>query len=161
MADLLASGLYDIALGSRILGGGALEGGMPFYKYVSNRFLTMTQNLLTGMKLSEFHTGYRAFTREVLESLPLQANDNDFVFDNQMLLQAHFAGFRIGEVTCPTRYFADASSINFRRSMKYGFGCLWTTVQYRMADWGFHTASIFRGIPRGRASKRPGIYPPA
>ena len=152
MAHLLASGLYDIALGSRILGGGALQGGMPFYKYVANRCLTFIENVFTGMKLSEYHTGYRAFTREVLLSLPLDQNDNDFIFDNQMLVQAHFAGFRISEVTCPTKYFDDASSINFMRSVKYGFGCLWTTVQFRLAAWGWSTAPIFRGIRRRGAA---------
>src|SRR5262245_5502636 len=122
MAGLLVSDLFDVALGSRILGGGALKGGMPLYKYISNRFLTFVENFLTGMKLSEFHTGYRAFTAEVLKTLPLQNNSDDFVFDNQMLVQAKFYGFRIGEITCPAKYFEEASSINLLRSMKYGLG---------------------------------------
>ncbi len=144
MAGILANGLYDVALASRILGGGALKGGMPLYKYIANRFLTFAENVLTGMKLSEYHTGYRAFTRKVLETLPLQVNDNDFIFDNEMLVQTHFAGFRIAEITCPTKYFKDASSINFQRSLKYGFGCLWRAVLFVLARRGIYTAPIFR-----------------
>jgi glycosyltransferase involved in cell wall biosynthesis len=137
MAYLLASGEYDVALGSRILGGQALAGGMPLYKYISNRFLTFVQNVLMGAKLSEYHTGYRAFTRKVLESLPLQKNSDDFIFDNQMLSQIHYLGFKIAEVTCPAKYFAEASSINFMRSSKYGLGCLWTALQFRLSKMGF------------------------
>jgi len=136
MAGMLASGAYDVVIGSRILGNTARQGGMPLYKYVSNRFLTLVQNLLLGSKLSEFHTGFRAFTRQTLESLPLLANSDDFVFDNQMLVQIVAAGFRIGEISCPTRYFPEASSINFRRSVVYGLGVLWTSVRYRLWRWG-------------------------
>src|SRR5262245_48906318 len=131
LAGMIASGEYDVALGSRILGVGALTGGMPLYKYVSNRFLTAFQNLLMGYKLSEYHTGYRAFARPVLEALPLEENSDDFVFDNQMLAQIIYFGYRVGEVSCPTRYFAEASSINFRRSVTYGFGVLGTSLAFR------------------------------
>jgi glycosyltransferase involved in cell wall biosynthesis len=137
MAGMIASGVYDFVLGSRILGGGALRGGMPLYKYVSNRFITFFENVLTGMKLSEYHTGYRAFSKQVLEGLPLELNDDDFIFDNQMIIQAHFAGYRVGEISCPTKYFDDASSLNFSRSLKYGFCCLWVSIQFRLAKWGF------------------------
>ena len=154
MIAVLASGLYDIVLGSRILGGGALHGGMPLYKYFFNRILTFTQNLMTGMKLSEFHTGYRGFTREVLAALPLQANSDDFVFDNQMLVQAHFAGFRIAEITCPTKYFPEASSINFSRSMKYGLGCLWASAQYMIAKAVGYRPLIFRSITHAQTENR-------
>lgn len=133
MASMVASGVYDIALGSRILGNTALSGGMPLYKYVSNRFLTLVQNLLLGCKLSEYHTGFRAFSREVLEKLPLERNSEDFVFDNEMLTQAIFAGFKIGEVSCPTVYFHEASSISFKRSVKYGIGCLKNSILYFLA----------------------------
>ena len=133
MAAMVASGEFDVVLGSRILGGGALSGGMPLYKYVSNRFLTLFQNVVMGQKLSEYHTGYRAFSREVLERLPLNENSNDFIFDNQMLVQAAWFGFRTGEISCPTRYIAESSSINFRRSVVYGFGVLKTALQYRLA----------------------------
>jgi len=143
MAMMLESGLYDVVLGSRILGGQALAGGMPFYKYISNRFLTLVQNVLIGAKISEYHTGYRAFTRQVLESLPLKKNSDDFVFDNQLLSQAHFWGFRIAEVTCPAKYFAEASSINFVRSTVYGFGCLWTACQFRLAKMGLVHSDLF------------------
>jgi glycosyltransferase involved in cell wall biosynthesis len=124
LAQMLTSGVYDVAIGSRILGRGAIRGGMPAYKYLANRFLTLAQNALIGQKLSEFHTGYRAFTRRVLETLPLLANSDDFVFDNQMLVQCHLWGFRIAEISCPTRYFPEASSINFLRSLRYGCGVL-------------------------------------
>jgi glycosyltransferase involved in cell wall biosynthesis len=130
MASMIVSGHYDIVMGSRILGGGALLGGMPLYKYIANRFLTAAQNLLMGTKLSEFHTGYRAFTREVIETLPLETCSNDFVFDNQMLGLAVDAGFRIGEISCPTRYFEEASSINFSRSVVYGLGVLKTSWEH-------------------------------
>jgi hypothetical protein len=136
MAAMVASGHFDCVLGSRILGIGARKGGMPFWKYVANRFLTFVENLLLGYKLAEYHTGYRAFSRRLLETLPLEENSDDFVFDNQMLAQALWFGFDIGELTCPTRYFAEASSINFRRSVKYGFGVLGTGLQYRLARMG-------------------------
>jgi glycosyltransferase involved in cell wall biosynthesis len=135
MAAMVASGQYDVVLASRILGTGALAGGMPFYKYVSNRFLTFAQNILIGQKLSEYHSGFRAFSRKVLETLPLDENSDDFIFDNQMLVQAHAFGFRIGEISCPTRYQEESSSINFRRSAIYGLGVLWTSVKYRLARW--------------------------
>jgi glycosyltransferase involved in cell wall biosynthesis len=124
LAHMVASGVYEVAIGSRILGKGARTGGMPLYKYVANRALTLAENLLIGQKLSEYHTGYRAFSRRVLETLPLLANSDDFVFDNQMLVQCHHWGFRIAEISCPTKYFPEASSINFRRSVRYGFGTL-------------------------------------
>ncbi len=143
MASMIAYGEFDAVLGSRILGIGALQGGMPFYKYISNRFLTLFENLLLGHKLSEYHTGYRAFSREILERLPLEKNSNDFVFDNQMLAQIIWFGYRIGELTCPTKYFEDASSINFRRSVAYGLGVLKTAVQFRLHKWGIRVTSIF------------------
>jgi len=133
LAHMVASGHYDIVLGSRILAQSALAGGMPFYKYIANRFLTLTQNLLMGQKLSEYHTGYRAFSRTVLESLPLEKNSNDFIFDNEILCEAVTAGFRIGEISCPTRYFPEASSINLWRSIVYGFGVLKRAL--RNARW--------------------------
>lgn len=137
MTSIIANGLHPCVLGSRILGGYALQGGMPVWKYVSNRFLTLAENLLLGAKLSEYHTGYRAFSREILEKLPLANNSDDFVFDNQMLAQILWFGFTIGEVSCPTKYFPEASSINFRRSLAYGIGCLATGMKYRLAKWGF------------------------
>jgi glycosyltransferase involved in cell wall biosynthesis len=146
MAHLLASGLFDVVLGSRILEGRATRHGMPVYKYVSNRILTAVQNFLMASKISEYHTGYRAFSREVLEALPWQQNSNDFVFDNQMLSQALFAGFRVGEISCPARYFPEASSINFRRSVRYGFGCLATALQFRLARWGVSQFRVFKTI---------------
>ena len=133
MAACIASGLYDVSMGSRILGGGARAGGMPLYKYISNRLLTATENLLIGEKLSEYHSGYRAFSRKILLTLPLEENEDGFVFDNQMLVQAVHFGFKIAEVTCPTRYAADASSIGFWKSVEYGFGVLGTAVQMRLA----------------------------
>jgi glycosyltransferase involved in cell wall biosynthesis len=148
LAECIGSGLYDVALGSRILGGGALAGGMPLYKLVANRVLTAAENLLLATKLSEYHTGYRAFSRQVLETLPLEENDDDFVFDNQMLVQAFHFGFRIAEVTCPTAYFAEASSINFRRSVKYGLGVLKTAVEFRLAHLGMAKPAFLD--PRGR-----------
>lgn len=132
LAGLIAYGEYDAAIGSRILGVGALKGGMPLYKYISNRFLTLVQNIFLNYKLSEYHTGYRAFSRRILESLPLEANRDDFVFDNQMLAQVIYFGFHIGEVSCPTRYFAEASSINFWNSVKYGLGVLSTCLTFRL-----------------------------
>lgn len=136
MAGMVASGVYDMVLASRILGAGALKGGMPLYKYIANRLLTAFQNLLLGVKLSEYHTGFRAFSKELLETLPLLENSDDFVFDNQMLAQCVHFGFRIGEVSCPTKYFEEASSINFRRSVKYGFGVLGTTMQFALQRIG-------------------------
>ena len=133
MAALIGGGLYHCVLGSRILGGYALRGGMPWWRYVGNRFLTLVENMFIGAKLSEYHTGYRAFSSELLRKLPLDANSDDFVFDNQMLVQALAFGFHIGEITCPTRYFAQASSISFWRSVRYGFGVLATALEYRAA----------------------------
>ena len=135
MAAMITSGEFDAVLGSRILGRGALQGGMPFYKYIANRFLTFAENLLLGYKFTEYHTGFRAWSRILLESLPIERNSNDFVFDNQMLVQACHFGFRIGEISCPTRYFPEASSISFRRSLIYGFGVLWTALRYRLHVW--------------------------
>ncbi len=132
MVSLIAVGEYDVVIASRILGVGALKGGMPVYKYISNRFLTMFENLLLFYKLSEYHTGYRAFSRKVLESLPLLENSDDFVFDNEMLAQIIFWKYKIGEISCPTKYFPEASSINFTRSMKYGFGCVLTSLKFRL-----------------------------
>jgi glycosyltransferase involved in cell wall biosynthesis len=143
MAAMVASGVYDVVIGSRILGNTALAGGMPRYKYVANRVLTALQNLIVGAKLSEFHTGYRAFSRRVLETLPLAANAEGFVFDNQMLVQALAFGLSIGEISCPTRYFADASEISFGSSIVYGFGVLWTSLQYRLWRWGLARPRIF------------------
>jgi len=143
MASLIASGLYPCVLGSRILGNHAMRGGMPWWKYVANRALTFAENILLGAKLSEYHTGYRAFSREILERLPLAANSNDFVFDNQMLAQILWFGYTIAEVSCPTRYFADASSINFRRSVHYGFGCLGTALAFRLARLNWRSSPLF------------------
>ncbi len=137
MASMIAYEVYDVVLGSRIIGGQALRGGMPRYKYISNRFLTAFENLFLGVKLSEYHTGFRAFSSQVLTTLPLLENSPDFVFDNQMLAQCVHFGFRIGEVSCPTKYFAEASSINFRRSVKYGFGVLGTSLEYKFNKWGW------------------------
>ncbi len=144
MAAMLASGHYDIVLASRILGGRARQGGMPWWRYVSNRALTLVGNLLLGSKLSEFHTGYRGYRREVLERLPLGANSDDFVFDNQLLVQALAAGFRIGEISCPTRYFAEASSIGFARSVRYGFGVLGCALAGLLHRAGLYTARFLR-----------------
>lgn len=143
MASMVAFGVYDAALGSRLLMGGALAGGMPVYKYIANRGLTMFQNLLMGAHLSEYHTGYRAYSKELLTSLPLDRLSDDFVFDNQILAQAILLGARLGEISCPTRYFAEASSINFRRSTIYGFGVLKTALEYRLAKWGIHHSPMF------------------
>ena len=137
MASMIAYGVYDCVLGSRILGKGTLAGGMPLYKYVSNRFLTAFQNILFGHKLSEYHTGYRAFSKRILRDLPLHENSDDFVFDAQMLAQIIYCDFSIGEVSCPTKYFPEASSINFARSLKYGFGCVITAFCFRLAKWSF------------------------
>lgn len=143
LTALIASGVYDLALGSRILGGGALQGGMPLYKYVSNRFLTAFENLMIGQKLSEYHTGYRAFSKRVLERLELDANSDDFVFDNEMLVQAHIAGFSIGEISVPTKYFEEASSISFRRSVIYGMGVLRCSIEGFLARTGIFRHSRF------------------
>ena len=148
MAGMISSGVYDMVLGSRILGAGALKGGMPFYKYVSNRLLTAFQNLFLGVKLSEYHTGFRAFSRELLETLPLLENSDDFVFDNQMIAQAVMFGFRIGEISCPTKYFKEASSINFRRSVKYGFGVLATTAGFVAHKMGVRRSPRFYATGR-------------
>lgn len=137
MAAMIGSGLYHCVLGSRILGGQALDGGMPVWKYVANRFLTLFENAMTGAKLSEYHTGYRAFSRQLLERLPLAENSDDFVFDNQMLAQILWLGYTVAEVSCPTRYFPEASSINLPRSIRYGCGCVATAVSFRMARWGW------------------------
>lgn len=136
LAAVVASGHYDVALGSRIVGGGTLDGGMPLYKYVANRFLTLIQNLLLGAKLSEYHTGFRAFSAEVLKTLPLEENSDDFIFDNQMLAQTLWFGFRIGEASCPTRYMPEASSIGFARSVRYGLGVLGVSLRYVLARHG-------------------------
>jgi len=148
MAGMVASGVYDMVLGSRILGKGALKGGMPLYKYVANRFLTAFQNLFLGVKLSEYHTGFRAISRELLERLPLLENSDDFVFDNQMIAQAVMFGFQIGEISCPTKYFKEASSINFKRSVQYGLGVLATTFSF-----AGHKLGLIR-VPRFGASGR-------
>lgn len=143
MASMIASGEFDVVLASRILGKGALAGGMPRYKYIANRFLTAIENLLLGQKLSEYHSGYRAFSREVLETLPLNSNSDDFVFDNQMLAQTAYFNFRFGEISCPTKYFPEASSINFIRSAIYGIGVLRTSIQYKLQKLGLAHYAIF------------------
>lgn len=143
MVSMIGNGLHPCVLGSRILGGYSLQGGMPWWKYLSNRALTFMENVLLGAKLSEYHTGYRAFSRQILERIDLSANSDDFVFDNQMLAQILWHGFTIGEVSCPTKYFADASSINFSRSVKYGFGCLATGLEFRLARMGLARSRLF------------------
>jgi glycosyltransferase involved in cell wall biosynthesis len=153
LAGLVASGEYDVAIGSRILGGATRQGGMPAYKYIFNRGLTFFQNLLLGAKLSEYHTGFRAFSRQVLETLPLWENSDDFVFDNQMLAQVIYFGFPIGEVSCPTRYFEEASSINFPRSVKYGLGVVATSIQFFLQKRGWVTCRIFSSHARGLLSQ--------
>jgi len=158
MASLVASGHYDVVLGSRILGGQARRGGMPAYKYVANRFLTFTENLALGVKVSEYHTGFRAFSRAVLETLPLEENSDDFVFDNEMLVQAVAFRFRIGEISCPTKYFDEASSINFRRSVRYGLGVLGTAAKYLLQRTGLGRFRLFS--PEGRRLV-PSAAPPA
>ncbi len=150
MAAMVASGHFDVVLGSRILGVGALSGGMPPWKYVANRFLTFVENLLLGYKLAEYHTGYRAFSRRLLETLRLEANSDDFVFDNQMIAQAIWHGYAVGEISCPTRYFPEASSINLGRSIRYGFGVLATALEYRLCRWGLL-----------RSPRLPRLSPPA
>jgi glycosyltransferase involved in cell wall biosynthesis len=143
MASMIGNGLYSCVLGSRILGGHAVRSGMPLWKYVANRFLTLVENILLGAKLSEYHTGYRAFSRELLEKLPIEVNSDDFVFDNQMLAQIVWFGYIIAEVSCPTKYFAEASSINFQRSVKYGIGCLVTAMTFRLAKIGAVKSALF------------------
>ena len=155
MAGLVASGHFDCVLGSRILGVGARKGGMPLWRYVANRFLTLFENVLLGYKLSEYHSGYRAFSRKLLETLPLEENSDDFVFDNQMLAQTLWFGFEIGEVTCPTRYFDEASSISFVRSVKYGFGVLGTAIGYRLARLGLHRSPVLSDTGRRLGVAKP------
>jgi glycosyltransferase involved in cell wall biosynthesis len=155
MAGMIASGIYDVVLGSRILGGTARQGGMPLYKYISNRALTAFQNVALGSKVSEFHTGYRAFSRRVLETLPLLANSDDFVFDNQMLAQAVGFGFALGEVSCPTKYFPEASSISFRRSVRYGLGVVATSVEFRAWRLGLMAPSRYLDSPALRLPAAP------
>lgn len=144
MVNIIGENLYPVVLGSRILGKGALKGGMPLYKYIANRFLTFSQNLLVNYKLSEYHTGYRAFSKEVLETINFNGNSDDFIFDNQMLSQIIYAKFDIGEVTCPTKYFEEASSINFTRSSKYGLGVLAVSVKHFIARLGLYKSHIYR-----------------
>ncbi|MEL6669543.1 MAG: glycosyltransferase family 2 protein [Bacteroidota bacterium] len=144
MVNMIGEGLFPVVLGSRILGRGALEGGMPVYKFLANRFLTLVQNILVDYKLSEYHTGYRAFSREVLAAINFEANDDDFVFDNEMLSQIIYAGFHIGEISCPTKYFEEASSINFRRSMKYGLGVLRVSLVHRLCKWGLIRSKLYK-----------------
>lgn len=153
MAAMIVSEEYDVVLGSRILCGKARTGGMPLYKYMANRFLTLVENWFLGSKLSEFHTGFRAFSRKVIEGLPIYANSDDFVFDNEMLAQALFFDYELGEISCPARYFPEASSINFRRSVWYGLGVLWTSVRFRLQKWGVARFKIF---DRSDASARAG-----
>ena len=143
MCYVIANGVYDVVLGSRILGRGALKGGMPLYKYIGNRMLTLFQNFMMSQKLSEYHTGFRAFSRNVLRSIAYNVNSDDFVFDNQMIAQIFYNGFEIAEITCPTRYFKEASSINLKRSIKYGLGVIRTSIQYRMQKWGLANFRIF------------------
>ena len=150
MASMIAEGEFDVVLASRILGVGALAGGMPIYKYIANRFLTLVQNILVGHKLSEYHTGYRAWSRKTLESLPLLNNSDDFVFDNQMLAQTIYQGFRIGEISCPTRYFPEASSINFKRSVIYGLGVLLNSLRFRLQRMGLKNYAIFSSSPAAK-----------
>ncbi|MCS6796133.1 MAG: glycosyltransferase family 2 protein [Raineya sp.] len=145
MISIIGNGLYPVVFGSRILGKGALKGGMPLYKYIANRILTFVQNILMNQKLSEYHTGYRAFSAEVLKKLNLTYNSDDFVFDNEMIAQIFWHGFEIAEVTCPTKYFKEASSINFRRSVKYGFGVLGVSLKYRLTKWGFMNWKVLKG----------------
>lgn len=148
MASLIAEGTFDCVLGSRILGVGALKGGMPLYKYIANRALTFFQNVLLGYKLSEYHTGFRAFSREILENLPLESNSDSFAFDNQMLAQIIFAGYSIGEITCPTRYFKEASSINLISSIFYGLNVVKISIQYRLTKWGLLSRREFGAVKR-------------
>ena len=144
MISIIGNGLYPVVLGSRILGKGALKGGMPMYKYIANRFLTAVENIMLGLKLSEYHTGYRAFNRKALQAVDWKKNSDDFVFDNQIIAQLRAADVRFGEISCPTKYFEEASSINFRRSVKYGLGVLGTSLWYRLHAWGAYSHPIFR-----------------
>ncbi len=144
MTSVISEGNYKVVFGSRILGKGALKGGMPIYKYIANRILTLFQNILINQKLSEYHTGYRAFHADVLRSIAIDKNDDDFIFDNQMIAQIFSKNFEICEITCPTKYFEEASSINFKRSAKYGFGVLWVSVQYRLMKWGIYTPDYLK-----------------
>jgi glycosyltransferase involved in cell wall biosynthesis len=153
MVSIIGNDLYPCVLGSRILGGYALKGGMPIWKYVANRLLTLVENILVGSKLSEFHTGYRAFSREILKQMPLEYNSDDFVFDNQMLAQILWFGHTIAEVTCPTKYFAEASSINLIRSIKYGFGCLFTAFAFRLAKMKLIDSKLFPSIKENRTQR--------
>jgi glycosyltransferase involved in cell wall biosynthesis len=155
MVTLVGNGLYECVLGSRILGGQALKGGMPLWKYFSNRFLTFIENLMLGAKVSEYHTGYRAFSRRMLEEIPYERNSNGFVFDNQILAQIIWLGYTIGEISCPARYFAEASSIGFSRSVTYGFGCLWTALTFCLAKMGVVRSGRFP-LPRERFPANPG-----
>jgi len=148
MASMIGNGLYHCVLGSRILGGYALKGGMPIWKYIANRILTLIENLLLGAKLSEYHTGYRAFSRELLEKLPIEVNSDDFIFDNQMLAQIIWLGYTIAEVSCPTKYFAEASSINLVRSIQYGFGCLLTGLKFRLARMNAMSSKLFPNLKK-------------
>jgi len=154
IAYLIAHGIFPVVLGSRILGKGALKGGMPMYKYISNRILTFFQNLMLNQKLSEYHTGYRAFSREILEAIPFEHNSNDFIFDNQMLAQISYKGYPIGEITCPTRYFKGCSSINLKRSMIYGIGVLKVSLEYRLAKWGIRRPAYLRFAENGGLLKK-------
>jgi hypothetical protein len=147
MAAMVASGHFDLVLGSRILGVGALAGGMPIWKYIANRALTFAENLLLGYKLAEYHTGYRAFSRRLLETLQLDADSDDFVFDNQFIAQTIWHGFAVGEISCPTRYFPEASSINLRRSIRYGFGVLSTALEFRLCRWGLMRSPRLPRLP--------------
>ncbi|MEI8192443.1 MAG: glycosyltransferase family 2 protein [Flavobacteriia bacterium] len=144
MVSVIAYEVYPVTMGSRILGRGAIKGGMPIYKYIANRLLTLGQNILMGQKLSEYHSGYRAFSKEIFEKINIELNSDDFVFDNQMLAQIFYAGYEIGEVTCPTKYFEEASSINFSRSVKYGLGVVGVSIGYRFAKWGLFIPSIYK-----------------
>jgi len=144
MVSVIAYEVYPVTMGSRILGRGAIKGGMPIYKYIANRLLTLSQNILMGQKLSEYHSGYRAFSKEIFEKINIELNSDDFVFDNQMLAQIFYAGYEIGEVTCPTKYFEEASSINFSRSVKYGLGVVGVSIGYRFAKWGLFIPSIYK-----------------
>lgn len=146
MTSIIANDVYKVVYASRILGKGALKGGMPIYKYIANRILTLIQNILCNQKLSEYHTGYRAFSREVFDHIDIEQNSDDFVFDNEMTAQVMFAGFEVGEVTCPTKYFDEASSINLKRSAIYGLGVLRVSIQYRLQKWGLGKYRIFKGI---------------
>lgn len=159
MAWLIAHKTYDVALGSRLLGKSSLSGGMPFYKYCSNRFLTLLENILLWEHLSEYHTGYRAYSRQVLEAVPFLKNSDGFIFDNQMLAQIFYAGFRVGEISCPTKYFPEASSISFKHSVKYGFGVMKTAIEYRLHCWGLIQSPIYEGMQRNKEKVPPLAYP--